>query len=58
VINGACLFLVTKVVDGFVISGFWMAVLAALVYTVVTSVAGAILIPDGDDKPKRRDKKD
>ena len=58
VINGACLFLVTRVVDGFVISGSWMAVLAALVYTVVTSVAGAILIPEGEDKPKRRDKKD
>ena len=49
VINGACLFGATKVVDGFEIDEFFLtAILAAIVYSVVTSIAGKILINKAD----------
>lgn len=48
-INGALLLLVSNVVPGFEIDGFWTAVLAAIVYSVVTWLGGQILLRDGDD---------
>lgn len=45
-INGFLLLMVTKVVPGFHIDGFWTAVLAAIVYSIVTWIGGMILIHD------------
>lgn len=46
VINGFLLLIVSKVVPGFVIDGFWTAVLAAIVYSVVTWIGGLVLVRD------------
>lgn len=43
VINGFCLYIVAKLVPGFTIDGFWVAMLAAIVYSVVTWAAGSLV---------------
>ncbi|MFN8050784.1 MAG: phage holin family protein [Acidimicrobiales bacterium] len=48
VINGFLLLLVSKVVPGFKIDGFGTAILAAVVYSVVTWLGGQILLRDDD----------
>lgn len=42
VLNGLCLWLASLVVDGFVVDGFWAAVLGALLISVVSWIAGAL----------------
>lgn len=46
VLNGFLLVIVTKVVNGFTIDGFGTAVLAAIVYSVVTWLGGLVLASD------------
>lgn len=49
VINAFLLLLASKLgPDGFKIYGFWTAFWAAIVYSIVTWIGGAILIRDGD----------
>lgn len=47
-INAVLLLIVAKVVPGFTIDRFWTAFWAALVYSIVTWVAGMIFVPDED----------
>tara|TARA_B100000745_G_scaffold252505_2_gene174727 strand:+ start:3405 stop:3743 length:339 start_codon:yes stop_codon:yes gene_type:complete len=43
VINAAMLLLVAYFVDGFVVSGFWMAVLASLIISVISTVINRLI---------------
>ena len=43
VVNGAALYLVTYLVNGFSISNFWWAVLASLLITFLTSLFEAVI---------------
>jgi putative membrane protein len=40
VVNGLMFWLVSTFIDGFSVSGFWIAVLGALLYTVITTLTG------------------
>jgi len=43
VLNGFTFWLAARMLPGFEIASFWWAVLAAIIYTVITSVVGAVL---------------
>ncbi len=43
VINGLMFWLAARLLDGFSVSGFWWAVLAALLYSVITSAVSSVL---------------
>lgn len=47
VINGLLFWFVASVVKGFSVDGFWTAVLGALLYSVISSVASALLLSGG-----------
>jgi putative membrane protein len=47
VLNGLCLWLVSRVVEGFVVAGFWPAVLGALLVSVVSWVLSAFVSDRG-----------
>lgn len=49
VINAAVLLLADRLLDGFAVGGFWTAMLASIVLSVVTSVLNAI-VGGGKDK--------
>ena len=44
VINGLMFWLVARMLDGFTVTGFWWAVLAALLYSVISSVVSSMLL--------------
>ena len=44
VINGLLFWFVATFVDGFVVSGFWPAVLGAIAYSVISWIATALLL--------------
>lgn len=43
VVNGLMFWLVSTFIKGFEVNGFWIAVLGALLYTVVTTLTGWLL---------------
>ncbi|HUT22209.1 MAG TPA: phage holin family protein [Candidatus Bipolaricaulota bacterium] len=43
IINGLMFWLVSTFIKGFAVSGFWAAVLGALLYTLVTTLTGLLL---------------
>jgi putative membrane protein len=43
VINGLMFWLAARLLDGFSVAGFWWAVLAALLYTVISSAVSSVL---------------
>lgn len=45
VINGFLFWLVANFIQGFTVRGFWWAVLAAFLYSVISSVINAVLNP-------------
>jgi putative membrane protein len=47
VLNGLCLWLVAFVVSGFHVSGFWAAVLGALVVSIVSWIVTALVSDSG-----------
>ena len=44
VINGLTFWLVARMLDGFTVTGFWWAVLAALLYSVISSFVSSVLL--------------
>ena len=44
VINGLMFWLAARMLDGFTVDGFWWAVLAAIVYSLVSTVVSSILL--------------
>jgi len=44
VINGLTFWLVSRMFSGFEVAGFWWAVLAAIVYSLATTVVGSIVL--------------
>jgi len=48
VVNAICLWLTSLLVPGFTITGFWAAVLGALVVSVVSWILNGLLLPGGD----------
>lgn len=50
VVNGACVALAARLVDGFVVDGMFPAVLMVIVLTCVSSVLGSVF----GDKPQRQ----
>lgn len=44
VLNGLMFWITSRLVDGFYIAGFWWAVLAALLYSIISAVIGAVLL--------------
>jgi putative membrane protein len=44
VINGLMFWLVTRMLDGFTVTSFWWAVLAALLYSVISSFVSTTLL--------------
>ena len=46
VINGLMLWLVSRMLEGFEVTGFWWAVLAAVVYSVISSIVSSLLLRD------------
>lgn len=44
VINGLTFWLVARMLDGFTVTGFWWAVLAALLYSVISSFVSSMLL--------------
>lgn len=51
VLNGLMFWVTSRLVDGFHIDGFWWAVLAALVYSLVSAVISSVLL-DGERQPR------
>ncbi len=54
VINGGMMFLVSKMVRGFIFNSLWSAILAAALVSVI-SVMVNVLVKDDTGKPARRD---
>lgn len=50
VLNGLLFWAVGSYVDGFRVAGFWSGVFGAIVYTLISWVLGALLVP----RPKAR----
>ncbi|MFZ5365271.1 MAG: phage holin family protein [Patescibacteria group bacterium] len=48
VVNGLMFWLVSTFIKGFEVSGFWIAVLGALLYTLVTTLTGWLLKKEED----------
>lgn len=46
VINGLLFWFAARILDGFSVAGFWWAVLAALVYSVVTTLIASVVMRD------------
>lgn len=46
VLNGLLFWLVASFVDGFVVSGFWMAVLGAVAYSIISWACSALILGD------------
>jgi putative membrane protein len=44
VINGLMFWLVARMFDGFTVTSFWWAVLAALIYSVISSFVSSVLL--------------
>lgn len=44
VLNGLMFWLASRMVDGFYITGFWWAVLAAIIYTIISSLISMVLL--------------
>ena len=44
VINGLTFWLAARMLDGFTVTGFWWAVLAALLYSVISSFVSSMLL--------------
>ena len=44
VLNGLLFWFVASFVDGFVVSGFWMAVLGAIAYSVISWACSALIL--------------
>jgi putative membrane protein len=44
VINGLMFWLAARMLDGFTVDGFWWAVLAAIVYSLVSTAVSSILL--------------
>ena len=49
VINGLLFWFVASFVDGFHVAGFWAAVFGAIVYSLISWAASALLLPDKRD---------
>ena len=54
VVNAICLWLTSLLVPGFTVTGFWAAVLGALVVSVVSWILNGLLLPAGDLPDSRR----
>ena len=46
VLNGFMFWLASRLVDGFVVGGFWWAVLAAIVYSIISWGISSLLMKD------------
>ena len=46
VINGLTFWLAAQFVSGFYVTGFWAAFFAALIYSIVTTLANRLLLPE------------
>lgn len=46
VINGLMFWLVSQLLEGFEVTGFWWAVLAAIVYSVLSTLVASLLLRD------------
>lgn len=46
VINGLMFWLVSQMLEGFEVTGFWWAVLAAIVYSVLSTLVASLLLRD------------
>lgn len=44
-INGFLFWLVAKMIDGFSVSGFWWAVIAAVVYSLISWAVSSLVMP-------------
>jgi putative membrane protein len=44
IINGLMFWLVARMLDGFTVTSFWWAVLAALIYSVISSFVSSVLL--------------
>ena len=53
VINALLILLADKIVDGFHVSGFWVALLFSLLLSLVSSVFNALAGKDRNDNPDR-----
>ena len=49
VINGLLFWFVASFIDGFHVAGFWPAVFGAIVYSLISWAASALLLPDRKD---------
>ena len=49
VINGLLFWFVASFIDGFHVAGFWPAVFGAIVYSLISWAAGALLLPEKRD---------
>jgi putative membrane protein len=49
VINGLMFWLVGALLEGFVVVGFWAAVLGAILYSVFSSILSSLLLSDKDE---------
>lgn len=49
VLNGLMFWVTSRLVDGFHIDGFWWAVLAAIVYSLISGLISAVLL-EGDQQ--------
>ncbi|GHA75389.1 hypothetical protein GCM10009007_15670 [Formosimonas limnophila] len=49
VINALFMLFVGNIIDGFVIDGFWTAMLASVVYSLISWASATILLPSKDE---------
>jgi putative membrane protein len=50
VLNGAMFYLATKLVHGFYVAGFGSAILAALLYSLVTFLINVIIVSENEER--------
>ncbi|MDO4905740.1 MAG: phage holin family protein [Lautropia sp.] len=53
ILNGLMFWVTSRLVDGFTITGFWWAVLAALIYSIVSSLISMVLL-EGEQRSDDR----
>lgn len=54
VLNGLMFWVTSRLVDGFHIAGFWWAVLAALLYSIISGVISGVLLAEQQTDEQRR----
>ncbi|MDO4230880.1 MAG: phage holin family protein [Lautropia sp.] len=53
VLNGLMFWVTSRMVDGFHIDGFWWAVLAALLYSIISGVISGVLLAEQQTDDRR-----